>query len=102
MEEAIKLVGNRAGLYIELKYFSFYKSLGFDSAALLARILNAHGFDNPTRRDRIFIQSFYKEGLLRMKEVAPGFARASYFQWRRPDVKDTATVTPKLVTEIAA
>src|SRR5262245_55827890 len=73
MEEAIKLVGSRAGLYIELKHFSFYKSLGLDLAAMLAKVLDANGFNSLARRDRVFIQCFYKEGLLRMKEVAPGY-----------------------------
>ena len=41
----------------------------------LAAVLKAHGFDRPAKRDRIFIQSFYKEALLKMKELAPGYAR---------------------------
>jgi len=103
MEEAIKLVGNRAGLYIELKYFSFYKSLGFDSAARLAEILKSHGFDRPSQRERIFIQCFYKEGLLRMREVAPGYARVQLLPMETAGrERDTATVTPKLAAEIAA
>ena len=103
MEEAIKLVGNRAGLYIELKHFSFYKSLGFDSAAKLAEILKAHGFDRTPQRDRIFIQSFYKEGLLRMKEVAPGYACVQLLPMETAGrEKDTATVTAELAAEVAA
>lgn len=103
MGEAIKLVGNRAGLYIELKHFSFYKSLGFDSAARLAEILKAHGYDRPSQRDRIFVQSFYKEGLLRMREVAPGYARVQLLPMETAGrEKDTSTVTPKLAAEIAA
>jgi len=101
MEEAIKLVGNRAGLYIELKHFSFYKSLGFDSAARLAEILKAHGFDRPTQHDRILIQSFYKEALIRMKEVAPGYPRVQLLPMETAGrEKDTAMVTPGLATEI--
>ena len=103
MEEAIKLVGNRAGLYIELKHFSFYTSLGFDTAAKLAEILKANGFDSPGRLDRIFIQSFYKEGLLRMKEVGPGYPRVQLLPMETAGrEKDTARVTPALATEIAA
>jgi len=103
MEEAIKLVGDRAGLYIELKHFSFYKSLGFDSAARLAEILTAHGFDRPAQRDRIFIQSFYKEGLLRMKEVAPGYPRVQLLPMETAGrEKDTAIITAKLAEEIAS
>src|SRR5262249_30181139 len=36
LEETIKFVNNRAGLYIELKHFDFYQALGFDSAKMLA------------------------------------------------------------------
>jgi glycerophosphoryl diester phosphodiesterase len=102
MEEAIKLVDNRAGLYIELKHYTFYKSLGFDSATSLAEILKAHGFDRPSMRNRIFIQSFYKEALLRMKEVAPGYPRVQLLPMETAGrEKDTATVTPELAAEIA-
>jgi glycerophosphoryl diester phosphodiesterase len=103
MEEAIKLVGNRAGLYPELKHFTFYKALGFDPAEKLAAVLKAHGFDRPAKRDRIFIQSFYKEALLKMKEVAPGYARVQLLPMETAGrEKDTAIVTPGLAEEIAA
>jgi glycerophosphoryl diester phosphodiesterase len=102
MEEAIKLVGKRAGLYIELKHFPFYKSFGFDSAAKLAEILKAHGFDKNGQSDRILIQSFYKEGLLRMKEVAPEYARIQLLPMETAGrEKDTAIVTSRLAEEIA-
>jgi len=103
MEETIKLVGNRAGLYIELKHFTFYKSLGFDAAEKLAAVLKTHGFDQPAQRDRIFIQSFYKEALLRMRELAPGFAGIQLLPMETAGrEKDSATVTPQLAAEIAA
>jgi glycerophosphoryl diester phosphodiesterase len=103
MEETIKLVGNRAGLYIELKHFTFYKSLGFDSAEKLAVVLKAHGFDQPAQRDRILIQSFYKEGLLRMRDLAPGYPRVQLLPMETSGrEKDTATVTAELATEVAA
>jgi glycerophosphoryl diester phosphodiesterase len=102
LEEAIKLVGNRAGLYIELKHFSFYKSIGFDLAAMLGKVLDAHGFNSPARSNRIFIQCFYKEGLLRMKEVAPSYARVQLLPMETSGrEKDTAMVTPGLAGEIA-
>lgn len=102
MEEAIKLVGKRAGLYIELKHFPFYKSFGFDSAAKLAEILKAHGFDKSGQSDRILIQSFYKEGLLRMKELAPEYARIQLLPMEtKGREKDTAIVTSRLAEEIA-
>ncbi len=102
IEDVINLVGNRAGLYIELKHFSFYKALGFDSATRLAEILKAHGFERPSQRSRIFIQSFYKEALLRMKELAPGYPRVQLLPMETAGrEKDTAMVTPSLAAEIA-
>lgn len=103
MEETIKFVGGRAGLYPELKHFAFYKSLGFDPAEKLAAVLKAHGFYRPARRDRIFIQSFYKEALLRMRELAPGFTRVQLLPMETAGrEKDSAKVTPELAGEIAA
>lgn len=102
LEETIKLVGNRAGLYIELKEFTFYKSMGFDTAAKLAETLKAHGFDRPGKPNRVFIQSFYKEALLRMRELAPGYPRVQLLPMETEGrEKDTATITPKLAAEIA-
>lgn len=103
MEEAIKLVRNRAGLYVELKHYTFYKSLGFDTAAKLAGVLKANGFDRPGQRDRVFVQSFYKEALLRMKEVGPGYPLVQLLPMETAGrEEDTRRVTPSLATEIAA
>jgi glycerophosphoryl diester phosphodiesterase len=103
MEETIKFVGNRAGLYIELKHFPFYKSLGFDTAEILAAVLKAHGFDRAAQHHRIFIQSFYKEALLRMRELAPGYPRVQLLPMETAGrEKDTAIVTTQLAEEIAA
>jgi glycerophosphoryl diester phosphodiesterase len=103
LEETIKFVGNRAGLYIELKHFPFYKSLGFDTAEKLAAVLKAHGFDRPGRRERIFIQSFYKEALLRMRELAANYARIQLLPMEDLDRRvDTTRVTPALATEVAS
>ena len=102
MEEAIKLVGNRAGLYIELKHFDFYKLFGVDVAEKLAEVLKKHGFDKPARHDRILIQSFYKEALLRMHELAPGYGRVQLLPMETAGrEKDTAIVTSTLAAEIA-
>lgn len=102
LEETINLVGNRAGLYIELKNFIFYESVGFDMAAKLAATLKARGFDNPSGRARIFVQSFYKEALLRMRAVAPGYARVQLLPMETAGrEKETAILTPKLAAEIA-
>jgi len=102
MEETIKLVGGRAGLYIELKHFPFYRSLGFDLAEKLATLLKANGFDQPGQRERILIQSFYKEGLLRMRELAPGYPRVQLLPMETHGrEKDTAVITAALAEEIA-
>ncbi len=103
MEETIKFVGRRAGLYIELKHVPFYKTFGFDVADKLARLLKAHGFDRPSERHRIFIQSFYKEGLLRMRELAPDYARIQLLPMEDLSRReDSAKVTPALAAEVAA
>lgn len=103
MEETIKLVGNRAGLYVELKHYPFYKSLGFDTAEKLAAVLKANGFDRAAGRERIFVQSFYKEALLRMRDLAPGFARVQLLPMETAGrEKDTAAVTSALASEVAA
>lgn len=101
MEETINFVGKRAGLYIELKHVPYYKALGFDCAEKLAAMLKKYGFDRAGQRQRIFIQSFYKEALLRMLEVAPGYARVQLLPMEdagRQD--DSARVTPALAAEI--
>lgn len=102
LEEAIKLVGKRAGLYIELKHYPFYKRLGYDTAQKLAAILKAHGFDNDKGRERIFIQSFSKESLLRMRDVAPRYRRVQLLPMEDAERKeDSAKVTASLAKEIA-
>lgn len=102
MEETIKFVGNRAGLYIELKEFPFFKSVGFDTAEKLATILKAHGFDRSGKRERIYIQSFYKTALLRMRELAPGYARIQLLPMEDLDRRaDTTRMTPALASEVA-
>jgi glycerophosphoryl diester phosphodiesterase len=102
MEEAIKIVGTRASLYIELKHFPFYKSLGFDIAEKLASVLKANGFDREGQRERIRIQSFYKEGLLRMRELAPGYPRVQLLPMETHGrEKDTAVISAALADELA-
>lgn len=102
LEETIKLVGKRAGLYIELKHFPFYKSLGFDLAEKLATVLKANGFDKPGQHERVLIQSFYKEGLLRMRDLAPGYPRVQLLPMETHGrEKDTAVITKALADELA-
>jgi glycerophosphoryl diester phosphodiesterase len=102
LEETIDFVGRRAGLYIELKHYQFYKSMGHDIASLTAAVLKAHGYDKSGERDRIFIQSFSKDSLLRMKEVAPGYARIQLIPMETPGREDSRRITAALAKEIAS
>jgi glycerophosphoryl diester phosphodiesterase len=102
LEETIKFVKNRAGLYIELKHFEFYKALGFDGAKKLAAVLKANGYANKSKSGRIFIQSFSKECLLHMREVAPQYARVQLLPMEDPKRQDTRKVTAELAKELAA
>lgn len=101
LEETIRLVGQRAGLYIELKHYPFYKRLGYDTAEKLAAILKAHGFERAS--ERIFIQSFSKASLLRMKEIAPRYRRIQLLPMEDEGRRaDSAKVTAALAKEVAA
>jgi len=100
LEETIEFVGARAGLYIELKEYPFYKSQGQDVVTLLASVLRAHGLDKS--RDRIFIQSFSKQCLVRMKEVAPGYPRVQLIPMEEPGREDSRRITAALAKEIAS
>ena len=103
MEETIKQVGNRAGLYIEIKHYPFYKSSGFDVATKLAALLRKHGFDRGDLLERIYIQSFHKEALLRMRMVAPGFRRIQLLPMEDIERRNNTTrITPDLASEIAS
>jgi glycerophosphoryl diester phosphodiesterase len=101
LQEAIKLVNNRAGLYIEMKDSEFYKTLGFDMAEKLAALLKAQGYAGARKSKRVFIQSFSKENLLRMRQLAPQYARVQLLPMEDPKRKDTSKVTPELAREIA-
>jgi glycerophosphoryl diester phosphodiesterase len=103
MKEVIESVADRAGLYIELKHYPFYKSQGLDPAPKLIALLNESGFDKPARRGRIFIQSFSKDSLLRLQAMGSGYKRVQLLPMEDPGrAKDSATVTPALAKEIAA
>ncbi|HYP28306.1 MAG TPA: glycerophosphodiester phosphodiesterase family protein [Blastocatellia bacterium] len=98
LEEAMEAVGDRAGLYIEIKWPEFYKSMGHDMPALLARAL-ARG----PKTERIFIQSFSKASLLRFRELAPEYARVQLLPMSDAGRReDSARVSPVLAAEIAS
>jgi glycerophosphoryl diester phosphodiesterase len=100
--EAMKVIADRAGLYIELKNYEFYKSLGYDAAALLASALDAGGYAAPARRARVFIQSFYKSCLLRVRELAPHYRLVQLLPMEDAGRKDSNRITRELAREIAA
>jgi glycerophosphoryl diester phosphodiesterase/lysophospholipase L1-like esterase len=103
LEEAIDVIGDRAGLYIEMKHYAAYMSLGRDMPAQLAALLKSKGFDRPEKRDRILIQCFYKTGLMRMRELAPHYSLVQLLPMEEQGrEKGTSSVTPALAKEIAA
>ncbi len=103
LEEAIKAIGNRAGLYIEMKHYEFYKSESKDMAAALAAALKSAGYDKSDRREKVFIQSFSKDSLLKMREVAPGYARVQLLPMDDAGRREaTSRVTTALAREVAA
>ena len=96
--EAMDFIGARAGLYIELKHYPFYKRLGFDGAARLADLLKAKG----AAPERVFIQSFFKEALLRMQQLAPRYRRVQLLPMEDAGRKDdSSTITATLAQEMA-
>ena len=100
LEETIDFVGQRAGFYIELKHYPFYKQLGFDMAARVAATLKAKGYERAP--ERIFIQSFFKEALLRMQQLAPRYRRVQLLPMEDAGRKDdSAKITAALAREIA-
>ncbi|MEN3332792.1 MAG: glycerophosphoryl diester phosphodiesterase [Blastocatellia bacterium] len=100
LAETIALVGKRAGLYIELKHYPFYKQLGFDMAAQLAAMLKARGYERAP--ERIFIQSFFKDALLRMQQLAPRYRRVQLLPMEDAGRKaDSAKISAALAQEIA-
>jgi glycerophosphoryl diester phosphodiesterase len=101
LQEAIDTLHDRAGLYIEMKYPVFYKARGFDMAKMLAAVLRKNGYAEGDKARRVFIQSFWKESLLRMREVAPQYPRVQLLPMEEPGRRDTMKVSPELAREIA-
>jgi len=102
LQEVISDVRDRAGLYIEIKHYEFYKSLGYDVIDKLVSILNANGFNSSGRRDHIFIQSFSKASLLKIRAAAPQYARIQLLPMEdRGRTQDTSKVSASLAREVA-
>lgn len=102
LAQAIAAIHDRAGLYIEMKHAAFYQARGFDMAKLLAEELAKHGYADGDKAKRVFIQSFSKPNLLRMREVAPQYPRVQLLPMEDAGRKDTEKITAALAAEIAA
>lgn len=110
LDEAIKIIGNRARLYIEMKYVPFYESMGKDMVGALASALKSHRLEpvalagkNADRLPPVFIQSFSKASLLKLRELAPAYPRIQLLPMEDPGRENrTAQVTEELAREVAA
>ena len=110
LEEAIRIIGTRARPYIEMKYVPFYESMGKDMVSALAALLKSHHLEPAALATNsadslppVFIQSFSKASLLKLKELAPGYPRIQLLPMEDPGrEKQTATVTQELAREVAA
>lgn len=110
LDEAIKIIGNRARLYIEMKYVPFYESMGKDMVSALASALKSHRLEpvalagkNADRLPPVFIQSFSKASLLKLRELAPAYPRIQLLPMEDPGRENrTAKVTEELARELAA
>jgi len=104
LEEAVGMIGNRARLYVEMKYVPFYESLGKDMVGALVKILKSRGLE-PAGDDllpKVFIQSFSKASLLKLRELAPNYPRIQLLPMEDPGRRtNTAEVTDSLVREVA-
>lgn len=110
LDEAIEIIGSRARLYIEMKYVPFYESMGKDMVGALATVLKSHRLEavaiagkTTDRLPPVFIQSFSKPSLLKLRELAPTYPRIQLLPMEDPGrEKQTAKVTEGLAREVAA
>jgi glycerophosphoryl diester phosphodiesterase len=110
LEEAIKIIGNRSRLYIEMKYVPFYESMGKDMVGALAKVLKPHQLEpvDVAGKDAdvlppLFIQSFSKASLLKLKALEPKYPRIQLLPMEDPGrEKDTARVSEALAREVAS
>jgi glycerophosphoryl diester phosphodiesterase len=104
LDEAIREVKSRAGLYIETKHVAFYRLMGHDMVAKLVDVLDGHKLigaeDSGTP---VLIQSFSKSSLLELSRLAPKYRRVQLLPMEDPGrAADTSRVTAELAREIAA
>lgn len=94
-DEAISLVGSRAGLYPELKSPAAYAARGIDMPALVAEALTRAGLHRPpastANRASVVLQSFDAGALRRMAKLLPDVRRvllleaAGAAEWLTPE-----------------
>jgi glycerophosphoryl diester phosphodiesterase len=96
-DEAVTIVGGRAGLYPELKSPSLYSSRGIDMVKLMADALRRGGFDKAGAQPLI-LQSFDADAVRGLKRELPGIPRVLLIdppeapKWLTPDgLKTVAT-----------
>jgi glycerophosphoryl diester phosphodiesterase len=73
-DEAVSVVGGRAGLYPELKSPSLYTARGIDMVKLVADALRRGGFDKAGAQPLI-LQSFDPDAVRALKRELPGLPR---------------------------
>ncbi len=75
-DEVVEIVGERAGLYPELKSPAMYRERGVDMVALVTQALGRHGLDRPAPgRSPIILQSFDPVALQALAQALPGVPR---------------------------
>jgi glycerophosphoryl diester phosphodiesterase len=76
-QEAVELVGDRAGLYPELKSPGLYRSRNVDMVALVVADLKRRGFDrrSSSPRPRLILQSFDPEAVRALRTLLPEVPR---------------------------
>ena len=95
-EEAVTLVGDRAGLYPELKTPALYRARGVDQTALLLDAVRRLRLD-ARPRGSVVVQSFDPEPLRDITGAMPGLSRTFLI-----DTRDAAKwFTPEGMKEIA-
>ena len=110
LEEAITTIGTRARPYVEMKYVPFYESMGKDMVRALAAVLESHHLEPAALATNsndalppVFVQSFSKASLLKLKELVPTYPRIQLLPMEDPGrEQQTAKVTEELAREVAS
>ncbi len=106
LDEAISLIAKRAKLYMETKNVPFYESEGKDMVGTLVSVLRKRKVvvarSRVVKLPRIFIQSFTKSSLLKLRSLAPEYPRIQLLPMEDLDRRaNTTRVTGELAREVA-